>query len=53
MGDQESRLSELEYARILEEKVLAEADLASKTSLEHPKVIILAGQPGAGKGGLT
>ena len=53
MGEQESRLSELEHARIFQEKVLAEADLASKTSLEHPKVIILAGQPGAGKGGLT
>jgi predicted ABC-type ATPase len=53
MGGQESRLSDLEHARIFEEKVLAEADLASKTSLEHPKVIILAGQPGAGKGGLT
>ncbi len=53
MGEHDSRLSEQEHKRIFEERVLAEADLASKTTLEHPKVIILAGQPGAGKGGLT
>lgn len=53
MGEHDTRLSDSEHARVFEETVLADADLPSKTTLEHPKAIILAGQPGAGKGGLT
>jgi predicted ABC-type ATPase len=49
----EPALSEMEHSKVFQEKILAEADLPSKTSFEHPKVIILAGQPGAGKGKLA
>lgn len=52
MSDGQDRLSKEEHARILREKVIPEANLESLTSHERPKAIILAGQPGAGKGGL-
>ncbi|NYE27384.1 outer membrane lipoprotein SlyB [Rhodanobacter sp. K2T2] len=40
------------HARIFEEKI-APQSLLQKTSYEHPKAIILGGQPGSGKGGLA
>ena len=40
------------HARILEEKI-ARQKLLGKAAHEHPKAIILGGQPGAGKGGLA
>jgi hypothetical protein len=52
MSSSEDRLSKEEHSRILREKVIPEANLESLTSHERPKAIILAGQPGAGKGGL-
>ncbi len=42
-----------EHDRIFQEKILLTEDLLSKTSLDNPKAIILAGQPGAGKGNLV
>lgn len=40
------------HARIFEEKI-ASPRLLQKASYEHPKAIILGGQPGSGKGGLA
>ena len=40
------------HARIFEEKI-ASPRLLHKASYEHPKAIILGGQPGSGKGGLA
>ena len=45
-------LSQDEYERIFREKVIPKADLEQYTPQEHPKAVILAGQPGAGKGKL-
>lgn len=52
MSGSQDRLSKEEHSRILREKVIPEANLEGLTSHERPKAIILAGQPGAGKGGL-
>jgi len=52
MSGSQDRLSKEEHARILREKVIPEANLEGLTSQERPKAIILAGQPGAGKGSL-
>lgn len=52
MSETNSRLPEREHMRTLRDRVIVEADIESKSSLERPKAIILAGQPGAGKGGL-
>jgi predicted ABC-type ATPase len=38
---------------IFQKKILSDYDLESRTSQANPKAIILAGQPGAGKGGLV
>lgn len=48
-----NELSPEEHARIFREEILPEYRLPSKTTLEHPKAIILGGQPGAGKGSLV
>ena len=42
-----------EHTRILHERIIPESGLAGATSQEHPKAIILGGQPGAGKGRLV
>lgn len=42
-----------EHARILREHVIPESGMADATSQQHPKAVILAGQPGAGKGSLA
>jgi predicted ABC-type ATPase len=52
MSDNPDRLSKEEHDRIFQEKVLPKAHFERHTSQEHPKAIVLAGQPGAGKGGL-
>lgn len=46
-------LSPEEHSRVFKEEILSEYRLSEKTSLERPKAIILAGQPGSGKGGLA
>ncbi len=52
MSGNDERLSKEEHQRIFKEKVLPRSGLESFAPQEHPKGIILAGQPGAGKGGL-
>ncbi|MER3054527.1 zeta toxin family protein [Xanthomonas hortorum] len=42
-----------EHGKILNEKIFPRSGLLQKTSFDHPNAIILAGQPGAGKGGLA
>jgi Zeta toxin len=41
------------HARILAEKIIPDSGLNDVLSHDRPKAIILAGQPGAGKGGLA
>jgi predicted ABC-type ATPase len=53
MSDRPDRLSKEEHQRIFRDELLPEAGLDRFTPQEHPKAIILAGQPGAGKGGLV
>lgn len=47
-----SELSPELRERIFKDDVLPKYRLSEKTSLENPRAIILAGQPGAGKGTL-
>lgn len=53
MSSENDVLSAQEHARIFRERILDESALSTATSQERPRVIILAGQPGAGKGGLA
>ncbi|MEA9556414.1 zeta toxin family protein [Xanthomonas nasturtii] len=53
MNEEESRLSDAEHRKVFEQKILDDAALETKSSFEKPKAIILAGQPGSGKGGLA
>jgi hypothetical protein len=56
LGTAKSEPSELSpelRERIFNEDVLPKYRLSEKTSLENPRAIILAGQPGAGKGTLS
>ncbi|SDY13000.1 zeta toxin family protein [Lysobacter enzymogenes] len=52
MADQDS-LSPGEHERILREEILPDVGLSDRSSLKQPRAVILAGQPGAGKGGLA
>ncbi|RMH93195.1 hypothetical protein EBB59_06585 [Lysobacter pythonis] len=47
------RLDQKTHARVLSEKVIPESGLSEVSSQAKPKAVILAGQPGAGKGGLA
>ncbi len=49
---EENALSPDEHARILQEKILENPEYRRVTEQARPKAIILAGQPGAGKGNL-
>jgi hypothetical protein len=53
MSEPSDRLSKEDLERVLREKVLPRARLDELTSHETPKAIVLAGQPGAGKGALV
>lgn len=46
-------LTKRENSRIFREQILPEYDLDSRASQEKPRAVILGGQPGAGKGGLS
>lgn len=46
-------LSATDHQKVFEESILPKTGFANKTSFDRPKAIILAGQPGAGKGGLA
>jgi predicted ABC-type ATPase len=52
-AEQGGRLDPATHARIFVEKVIPGSGLDEATSQPRPKAIILAGQPGAGKGGLA
>ena len=52
MSSKADQLSREEHARILREEILPNSNFDSLTSHERPRAIILAGQPGAGKGGI-
>lgn len=47
------RLDAATHERIFAEKILPQSGILEATTQARPKVVILAGQPGAGKGGLT
>lgn len=53
MSGEKDVLSPEEHARIFRERVLRESTFDLATSQERPRAIILAGQPGSGKGGLA
>jgi Zeta toxin len=53
MNTPDNALDKETHARILSEKVIPNSGLNDVLSHEKPKAIILAGQPGAGKGGLA
>ncbi len=53
MSEDKDVLSSEEHARIFRERILEESTFSTATSQERPRVIILAGQPGAGKGSLA
>ena len=52
MASESDQLSKEAHDRILREEILTRRNFVDATSQEHPKAIILAGQPGAGKGTL-
>jgi hypothetical protein len=52
MVTETDRLSREEHDRILHDRVLQRKDFIEATSQDHPRAIILAGQPGSGKGRL-
>lgn len=52
-ADPSGRLDPATHAQIFAEKVVPGSGLNEASSQLHPKAIILAGQPGAGKGGLA
>jgi outer membrane lipoprotein SlyB len=53
MPNESSALPKDVHDEILREEILSSRNFTAATPQEHPRVIILAGQPGAGKGTLT
>ena len=53
MSASNGQLDAAAHQRIFVEKVLPNSGLQQASTQAHPKAVILAGQPGAGKGGLT
>ncbi|WP_369931089.1 zeta toxin family protein [Xanthomonas sp. NCPPB 2632] len=53
MNSEEGRLDPASHERIFAERIAPESGLFEARSQEQPKAIILAGQPGAGKGGMA
>jgi predicted ABC-type ATPase len=53
MSGEKDVLSPEEHARVFRERVLRESTFDIATSQERPRAVILAGQPGSGKGGLA
>ena len=51
--NEEGRLNSEDHARVFKETVVPRSDLPQTTPQQHPKAVVLAGQPGAGKGGLA
>ncbi|MDC8746306.1 zeta toxin family protein [Xanthomonas campestris] len=53
MSSDQDELNKNIHDRIFKDRILLENGFNSLSSQEHPKAVILAGQPGAGKGGLA
>ncbi|RMH89101.1 hypothetical protein EBB59_10940 [Lysobacter pythonis] len=53
MSASEDRLDSETHARVFSDSVIPESEFNTALSHDRPKAIILGGQPGAGKGGLT
>ncbi|MBX4967755.1 zeta toxin family protein [Rhizobium binae] len=53
MSPSETRLDPTTHADVFAEKIIPVSGLSQATSQAQPKAILLAGQPGAGKGGLA
>ena len=53
MTSADSRLPSEIHQTILREKIIPQSGLDGRTSFETPNAVILAGQPGAGKGSLA
>ena len=53
MSSSETRLGPDDHKRILLDRVIPKSGIPDTTAQEMPRAVILAGQPGAGKGGLT
>lgn len=53
MADEQGALSEDAHNRILREEILTDPNFRAATSQDRPKLIVLGGQPGAGKGRLV
>lgn len=53
MSAGQDQLDKDEHVRILHSRVISDYGVATATSHDRPNAIILGGQPGAGKGGLT
>ena len=53
MAHEYPKIPEDQHGRILQEKILQHPDYLDVTRQESPRAIIMAGQPGAGKGGLV
>lgn len=49
MSPPDSRLDHEAHARLLQEKVIPNGGMNETSSQAHPKAVVLAGQPGAGK----
>lgn len=53
LNSEDGRLDAASHARVFAERVVPESGLLEANSQVRPRAIILAGQPGAGKGGLA
>jgi predicted ABC-type ATPase len=53
MSRDPSKLDDATHERVLQDEILSRRNFTAATTQERPKAIILAGQPGAGKGGLS
>lgn len=53
MSSSATRLGPDDHKRILLDRVIPKSGIPDTSAQEMPRAVILAGQPGAGKGGLT
>ncbi|RMH87220.1 hypothetical protein EBB59_13320 [Lysobacter pythonis] len=53
MSASEDRLDSKTHTRVFRDSVIPKSEFNTALSHDRPKAIILGGQPGAGKGGLT
>ncbi len=53
MSGSPARLPQITHLEVLEQEVIAKSGFNSATHQERPRAVILAGQPGAGKGTLS